>query len=779
MSTLKLSFLGSFRAELDGRSLSKAFRTEKERALFAYLVVEANRSFTRETLAELFWPDRPNGVARTSLRQALAGIRKALADASSLPPYLLLSDHTLQFNLDKEHSLDVNLFQELFHSSMAHRHESLDDCPMCVARLEEAIQLYRGNFLEDFYQVESLGFREWLTCNREQYFRLLLTGLQYVSSFYETRGDLDTAISYIQRWINFDPLDESARRKLMYLFAASGRRGLALDQYQACVKILSDELGVGPSRETISLHKKIKEGEVVLVHKGRGPVDPFPSDLTSFVGRQTELARAASCLEDPVCRLLSFIGIPGSGKTRLVLKIAALNKDKFEDGACYFNLEKVKPADFYKVVADGLSLSLSQAASPARQILAHLISQKTLLIFDPFDHFLAKTAFLVDILQKAPGVKILVTSRERLNFQAACLFEINGLPFPENPQVPKVEDFPAIKLFVNRAIQTRPCFTLHEKNLPNIVKICRHTEGNPLAIELAATNLKRFTCGQLADSIGASAQILTTDLQDVPERHRSLQKILDEFWGCLNASESQACLLLSEFPDRFSFKDVQDNPGLSNRILGALLNKSFLQKDKAGFFHMPLLIHRFAQEKREKEALNGLDGSDKAKPPVAMGIHDELTGLLNPPWYFDRLAHAVVRATRHRVPFGVMVVSFGNGWDRLKNQPDERNQVLKIAASRLKACLRESETIARLTDDEIGLIVEDVGGVDGCKKVAEKVLAALTANIEINDEQVCLPVKIGVSIFPQAGSDPEILVRQARCASNRVKSGYLFSHPDH
>jgi DNA-binding SARP family transcriptional activator len=158
MARLSIHLLGTFQVELDGQPVTRAFRTEKERALLAYLVMESSRPVTREMLAEFFWPDRPPGKARTNLRQALAGLRKVLAEPSGTGFYLHYDDDSVQFNSGSDYWLDVQAFRAALGATLRHDHQDLETCQVCAEQLETAIGHYRGQFISDFYATTSLEF---------------------------------------------------------------------------------------------------------------------------------------------------------------------------------------------------------------------------------------------------------------------------------------------------------------------------------------------------------------------------------------------------------------------------------------------------------------------------------------------------------------------------------------------------------------------------------------------------------------------------------------------
>lgn len=247
--------LGPMQVLIDDKNVDAAFRTKKERGLLAYLIVEGRKQHRREALSELFWPGRPEGYARTNLRQALLGLRRVLGDEA-----LNGNDETISYGLGKSTWLDAQRFATLLQNTQTHPHRSLVGCDDCIRDLEEAVSLYRGDFLEDVLLPDSHSFQEWVVLHREQYFRLLLSAYRSLSDYYQAQGDYETAHNYASQYVSAAPLEEAAHRQLIQLLALSGRRSAALEQFQTVRQILARELGVEPSPETVELYDKIRSG---------------------------------------------------------------------------------------------------------------------------------------------------------------------------------------------------------------------------------------------------------------------------------------------------------------------------------------------------------------------------------------------------------------------------------------------------------------------------------------------------------------------------------------
>jgi DNA-binding SARP family transcriptional activator/Leucine-rich repeat (LRR) protein len=256
---LSLKLLGAFQIRLNHEPV-KGITSDKIQGLLAYLVVESDRPHNRGSLAEMFWPNRPSGVGRRNLRQAIANLRKVLGDREASTPYLLVSRDRIQFNLSSPYQLDVQEFVEAVQASMDHGHPQLGTCEICRKNIRHAVDLYGGDFLGEFYLAGCQEFEEWAAIRREAFRRQIANALRLIIQYYEERDELEEARRYGQRLVNLEPWNEGNHRLLIRLLASSGNRSEALRQFQVCKRILADEFSVEPSGETTVLYEQIRLG---------------------------------------------------------------------------------------------------------------------------------------------------------------------------------------------------------------------------------------------------------------------------------------------------------------------------------------------------------------------------------------------------------------------------------------------------------------------------------------------------------------------------------------
>ena len=277
----------------------------------------------------------------------------------------------------------------------------------------------------------------------------------------------------------------------------------------------------------------------------------LPAPRTSFVGRASELEEIDRLLEDPDCRLLTLVGPGGAGKTRLALEAAARRVDRYPHGVHFVPLVSVASPEFLApAVAESIQFAVDGAHSgfsAQEQLLDYLGERSTLLVLDNFEHLVEGAGLLSEIIERAPHVELLTTSRERLNVQSEWVLDVHGLGLAENGN----GSASAVRLFVERAAQVEPGFSLDDGGYSQALRICRLVEGMPLGIELAASWVSVLSCAEIADEIERNIDFLATSMRDVPERHRSLRAAIDQSWRLLSDEQRSAFSRLSVFRGSF------------------------------------------------------------------------------------------------------------------------------------------------------------------------------------------------------------------------------------
>jgi predicted ATPase/transcriptional regulator with XRE-family HTH domain len=278
-------------------------------------------------------------------------------------------------------------------------------------------------------------------------------------------------------------------------------------------------------------------------HASRAPMAP-----TALIGRVQELGSLRERLADPACRLITLSGPGGIGKTHLALQVARDVEAQYTHGVAWVSLAEIpSAAQFPLALAAALGCRLHGAAAPFEQVIAFQHGRRALLVLDNLEHLLEVAPLLDSLLEAAPGVQVLATSRARLNLRGEWVVTLGGLAVPPSPEAPTAARYEAVQLFVMRARQHQPSFALSPDNLAAVVRLCQLVEGMPLAIELAATWIATLTCDEIADEIAHDLDILGRSEWGAPPRHQSIRAVFEHTWRALPDDERRALLALAVF----------------------------------------------------------------------------------------------------------------------------------------------------------------------------------------------------------------------------------------
>ncbi len=330
----------------------------------------------------------------------------------------------------------------------------------------------------------------------------------------------------------------------------------------------------------------------------------LPPQPNAFVGRTRELAEISEHFEDPHRRLVTLLGPGGVGKTRLALQAAAEAVERFKHGVFFVYLAPLSsPNQVVSSMAEALGFSFYSREEPKDQLLNFLREKELLLVLDNLEHLMAMVALMRELLEAAPRLTLLATSRERLNLSQESVLEIRGLDVPgeadlqQNPP----ESFGALRLFAERARQVEPAFALDEATLPGVLRVCRLVDGIPLGIELAAAWVRMLPPTEIAAEIEAKLDFLESSMHDVPERHRSLRAAFEYSWNLLDEDEREAYRNLSALRGSWDREVAARVAGVSLRTLAGLADKSLVRKTAAGRFYVHEVLRHHAVEKRAED----------------------------------------------------------------------------------------------------------------------------------------------------------------------------------
>lgn len=586
-----LNLLGQFQLTVDGQPIAGLTST-KLQALIAYLAVEQEQAHSREFLAELLWPDRPSGVARQNLRQTLSRLQRALP--TEIAALLTISRNKICFNPGYvspgyvspgyDVQIDFTGFVRALEQVRHHQHDQLISCAHCCQKLATAVNDYRGDFLLGL-SCNSVAFDEWRLFHEERLRQEMLQALDTLVQHHEAAQRWSDVYRFAWRSVEIDPLREVAHQQVMRALAHSGQRKAALDQYLRLTELLHDELGVEPATSTTALYETIRDQQAGLVDvstvlpgHATAPQTEVPHNLpiqhTPFIGRRQELQRVAERLAQPECHLLTLVGPGGAGKTRLALEAATRQWQKrghlYPDGIYFVALAAVEDGEqLVTAIAAALKYHFPDDAQTSAQrqaaLIEHLQPMRCLLLLDNYEQLAESTDLLVAMLSEVPQIQLLVTSRVPLHLRAEWLLDIVGLTYPDAADLAppaltnewaiearSVINFEAVQLFSSAACRVLADFTLSEQTAMAIGRLCFLTEGLPLALELAAAQVRTVPVPVLVEAVQQNLDTLATTMRDVPARHRSLRAVFDHSWRLLPPPLQKSFCRLALFRGTFT-----------------------------------------------------------------------------------------------------------------------------------------------------------------------------------------------------------------------------------
>ncbi len=408
------------------------------------------------------------------------------------------------------------------------------------------------------------------------------------------------------------------------------------------VEILADALELSESERPLFM--KVARGErsvdqlttlptlpdLGLLQSSQTLSSSIPTPLTPLIGRETELSALRQMLNDPQCRLITLVGPGGIGKTRLAIEFAGTQREAFDDGVCFVSLAGVKNAEFLVLtLAESLHFTFAGALDPREQLLTHLKQKTILLVLDNFEHLLDGADLLAEILQQTLGVKLLVTSRERLNLRGEWVIELHGLQLPSTT-AEDIFSYSAATLFVQSARRVSINSVSIAEDGPAVARICHLMEGMPLGIELAASWVRMLSCQEIAQEVERSLDFLTAPVHGTPDRHHSMRAVFDHSWNLLSEAERSVLHKLSIFRGGFQREAAEQVAGASLSLLSALMDKSLLRRTRTGRYEIHELLRQYAEVKQSERSGELEDAWHRYSVyygDVAQRLHYELVGV--------------------------------------------------------------------------------------------------------------------------------------------------------
>jgi DNA-binding SARP family transcriptional activator len=693
MQGLHVRLLGQGRIELDGQTLTRLL-APKQQALVYFLAV-AGAPVARSKLADLLWGDLDEATARANLRTALSRMRRWLPEQ--------LQVDAQQIGLNPAIALRVDL-QALTRALSPER---------SPAERLAAAECWRGPLLDGFEVGAAPAFDDWIAHLRPLAQRDIQALRHDLLRRSEEQGLADEALAHARALLDIDDADEAAHMALMRLLAGRGRRSAAIAQYEVCRAALIERLGARPSVPCHALYVRIHADSAAAqaasaidaARLSARPVDPIPAIpaaqsllAAELIGRESELALLRLRLADPTCHWLSLVGPGGVGKTGLARVAAAELARNFRHGVMWLSGRD-----------DGGGF-LHDAESLSQQVLARTGADRhapgaLLLVLDGLETVAAARSFEPLLRERAPGVKVLATSRSRVGGAQEWLLELGGLslacgaglaPEPLGIDMPS----PAARLFASAVQRLVPDFDAVAEAIA-VRQLCSAVGGLPLALQMAAHAVHTAGLAPVLQRLQHGAPLIDVD-RAADDPHHSLNAVLDDSWVLLEAPSQDAALRLAQLPGEFD-AELALAVGVGAAALHALRSHSWLTLSAAGMASGRLGFHPLQQDYLRRKpgasalsrvAMAGLVACLAERMPLVQPFGDLPTDDSAPDGPASRLANeacfappVLAAAARHCVAFAALP-DLANWIDRLvavllrADRQGEAAQVLTQALSR-------------------------------------------------------------------------------------------------
>ncbi|MCE0536435.1 winged helix-turn-helix domain-containing protein [Kineosporia rhizophila] len=655
------------------------------RALLAALALRPGQLVTKSTLIDWIWGENPPAEAPNALQRLVSRLRKALPEGlvEGLPEGYRLAVAPEQ--------VDAVRFEQLILQSRSRT----SDPVLRTELLRQALPLWKGAPLAEVGLQDSPAFEAAVAHLTE----LHLTAAEEWAEAEVVLGRGAEILPRLNDLAAAHPLRERLVATLMRALAGTGRANEALAVFGRTRRALAEELGADPSAELSELH-------LSLLRAPAPPARPrahnLRSELTSFVGRETEVGRIGDLLGES--RLVTLIGPGGCGKTRLATESARAHASAWKDGAWLVELASTSAGgDVAQAALAALGPRDTLLAEPSETTLTERVvavvgEREMLLVLDNCEHVIeAAATFAHRLLGECRQLRILVTSREPLGITGEVLWPVLPLAVPDpEAGAGQIEASPAVRLLLDRARAVRSDLALDEGTAEVLAGICRALDGIPLAIELAAARLRTMTPDQLALRLNDRFRLLTGGSRTALPRHRTLHAVIDWSWQLLSDDERLMLRRLSVFSGSVSLEAAEAVLAPSAQaldLLTALTEKSLLVAlgEGAPRYRMLGTIREYAAQRlteageaesaRRAHLAFFTDLAETAQPHLRRA--EQLTWLARLHDEHDNLGAAVRAAVSAQDAAGAMRLAASAGWYWwLAGHKAEGNELV-VAASRI------------------------------------------------------------------------------------------------
>jgi predicted ATPase/DNA-binding SARP family transcriptional activator len=513
------------------------------------LLLHRNEVVSTDRLIEEVWPHERPARARNNVEVYVSRLRRALGRdvlITSPPGYVLRAGPA---------EVDADRFESLVAAARSDRD------PAGASRvLTGALSLWRGPAMVDF-AYESFAQAEIARLDE-----LRIHAIEQRIDAELACRDAGELVAELERLIAEHPYRERLRAQLMLALYRAGRQSDAVSLYRETARLFAEELGLQPGPELRERQRAILQHDPTLLTTLFAEPN-LPSPPNRLIGRERELRELAALLSQADTRLVTLLGMGGSGKTRLAVAVAGqLAADTFTP-AYFVDLSQLADvADVLPAIARavGLGDEAATASGEADTLRRFLGSHRFLFVLDNFEHLLGAAGAVAELLAAASGVKVLATSRTPLRVRAEWRYEL-----------PPLRPDDAVALFAERARAIRRGF----EPGPIVDELCRRLDGLPLAIELAAARVDRQTPEEMVAAVGGRLAVLADGPRDLPHRQRTLRATLDWSYGLLDDAARGAYARLAVFAGGSTPAAAQSVSDVTRDLLDGLIDATLVRRE--------------------------------------------------------------------------------------------------------------------------------------------------------------------------------------------------------